>query len=150
MQLIFSFSAFLKPLSSWLCMYSFIHTNTEKNVNSIRFLYQTSKMMIALITIFAAQLICRSSMDHPHHTLFIILALVNANKDECFSRSRLSKSSVQQPSPLDLVHLRPNKKSARVRSASFQAVTFWFCVKTHRLLMSSESILDSCKLYRQH
>ncbi|XP_060761720.1 serine-protein kinase ATM [Neoarius graeffei] len=48
------------------------------------------------------ELICRSSMDHPHHTLFIILALVNANKDECFSRSRLSRSSAQQPSPLDL------------------------------------------------
>ncbi|XP_047662626.1 serine-protein kinase ATM isoform X3 [Tachysurus fulvidraco] len=48
------------------------------------------------------KLICRSSMDHPHHTLFIILALVNANKDECFSRSRLSKSGTRQPSPLDL------------------------------------------------
>ncbi|KAI5092996.1 serine-protein kinase ATM [Silurus meridionalis] len=47
------------------------------------------------------ELICRSSMDHPHHTLFIILALVNANKDEHFSRSRLSKSSAR-PSPLDL------------------------------------------------
>ncbi|TSP46813.1 Serine-protein kinase ATM [Bagarius yarrelli] len=48
------------------------------------------------------ELIFRSSMDHPHHTLFIILALVNANKDESFSRSRLSKSSARQPSPLDL------------------------------------------------
>uniref|UniRef100_A0A4W4G4B4 non-specific serine/threonine protein kinase n=1 Tax=Electrophorus electricus TaxID=8005 RepID=A0A4W4G4B4_ELEEL len=48
------------------------------------------------------ELICRSSMDHPHHTLFIIFALVNANKDENFSRSRLSKSSSRQPSPLDL------------------------------------------------
>ncbi|XP_034170693.2 serine-protein kinase ATM [Pangasianodon hypophthalmus] len=48
------------------------------------------------------ELICRSSMEHPHHTLFIILALVNANKDECFSRSRLSRSSARQPSPLDL------------------------------------------------
>ncbi|KAK3513535.1 hypothetical protein QTP70_016470, partial [Hemibagrus guttatus] len=48
------------------------------------------------------ELICRSSMDHPHHTLFIILALVNANKDECFSRSRLSKSSTRPASPLDL------------------------------------------------
>uniref|UniRef100_UPI003AAD459E serine-protein kinase ATM n=1 Tax=Centroberyx gerrardi TaxID=166262 RepID=UPI003AAD459E len=47
-------------------------------------------------------LICRSSLEHPHHTLFIILALVNANKDESFSRSRLSKSAPRQPSPLDL------------------------------------------------
>ncbi|KAJ3590644.1 hypothetical protein NHX12_008594, partial [Muraenolepis orangiensis] len=42
--------------------------------------------------------------DHPHHTLFIILALVNANKDESFtvSKSRLSKNTPsQQPSPLD-------------------------------------------------
>uniref|UniRef100_A0A8B9JDB5 ATM serine/threonine kinase n=1 Tax=Astyanax mexicanus TaxID=7994 RepID=A0A8B9JDB5_ASTMX len=48
------------------------------------------------------ELICRASMDHPHHTLFIILALVNANKDESFSRSRLSRNSARQPSPLDL------------------------------------------------
>ncbi|KAK7172240.1 hypothetical protein R3I93_004526 [Phoxinus phoxinus] len=48
------------------------------------------------------ELICQSSTDHPHHTLFIILALVNANKDESFSRSRISKSSARQPSPLDL------------------------------------------------
>ncbi|XP_072528166.1 serine-protein kinase ATM-like, partial [Salminus brasiliensis] len=48
------------------------------------------------------ELICRASMDHPHHTLFIILALVNANKDETFSRSRLSRNSTRQPSPLDL------------------------------------------------
>ncbi|XP_050985185.1 serine-protein kinase ATM [Labeo rohita] len=48
------------------------------------------------------ELICQSSLDHPHHTLFIILALVNANKDESFSRSRTSKSSARQPSPLDL------------------------------------------------
>ncbi|KAM6946333.1 serine-protein kinase ATM [Aplochiton taeniatus] len=48
------------------------------------------------------ELICRSSLEHPHHTLFIILALVNANKDESFSRSRLSKSAPRQPSQLDL------------------------------------------------
>uniref|UniRef100_A0AAR2J5U2 non-specific serine/threonine protein kinase n=1 Tax=Pygocentrus nattereri TaxID=42514 RepID=A0AAR2J5U2_PYGNA len=48
------------------------------------------------------ELICQACMDHPHHTLFIILALVNANKDESFSRIRLSKSSARQPSPLDL------------------------------------------------
>uniref|UniRef100_A0A671YIK5 non-specific serine/threonine protein kinase n=1 Tax=Sparus aurata TaxID=8175 RepID=A0A671YIK5_SPAAU len=47
-------------------------------------------------------LICRASLEHPHHTLFIIFALVNANKDENFSKSRLSKSARQQPSPLDL------------------------------------------------
>ncbi|KAL7851463.1 hypothetical protein AOLI_G00218190 [Acnodon oligacanthus] len=48
------------------------------------------------------ELICQACMDHPHHTLFIILALVNANKDDSFSRNRLSKSSARQPSPLDL------------------------------------------------
>uniref|UniRef100_A0A671SGL5 non-specific serine/threonine protein kinase n=1 Tax=Sinocyclocheilus anshuiensis TaxID=1608454 RepID=A0A671SGL5_9TELE len=48
------------------------------------------------------ELICQSSLDHPHHTLFIILALVNANKDETFSHSRSSKSTARQPSPLDL------------------------------------------------
>ncbi|KAK0156293.1 Serine-protein kinase ATM [Merluccius polli] len=48
-------------------------------------------------------LILRACLEHPHHTLFIILALVNANKDESFtSKSRLSKNTPQQLSPLDL------------------------------------------------
>ena len=50
------------------------------------------------------QLMCRSSLEHPHHTLFIILALVNANMDESFSSGRLSKSASRQPSQLDMVH----------------------------------------------
>ncbi|XP_030599575.1 serine-protein kinase ATM-like [Archocentrus centrarchus] len=49
-----------------------------------------------------SDLICRASLEHPHHTLFIILALVNANKDENFSTSRLSKSASRQPSQFDL------------------------------------------------
>ncbi|XP_045929347.1 serine-protein kinase ATM isoform X1 [Micropterus dolomieu] len=49
-----------------------------------------------------SDLICRASLEHPHHTLFIILALVNANKDENFCRTRLSKSAPRQPSPFDL------------------------------------------------
>lgn len=48
------------------------------------------------------ELIFRSSLEHPHHTLFIIFALVNANKDENFCRSRLSKSAPRQPSQFDL------------------------------------------------
>ncbi|KAF1393857.1 hypothetical protein PFLUV_G00020400 [Perca fluviatilis] len=47
-------------------------------------------------------LIYRASLEHPHHTLFIILALVNANKDENFCKTRLSKSTPRQPSPFDL------------------------------------------------
>ncbi|KAM9318497.1 serine-protein kinase ATM [Pholidichthys leucotaenia] len=47
-------------------------------------------------------LICRASLEHPHHTLFIIFALVNANKDENFCKSQLSKSAARQPSPFDL------------------------------------------------
>ncbi|GAA6218256.1 serine-protein kinase ATM [Lates japonicus] len=49
-----------------------------------------------------SDLICRASLEHPHHTLFIIFALVNANKDENFCRSRLSKSAPRQPSQFDL------------------------------------------------
>ncbi|KAM7399540.1 hypothetical protein PAMP_018806 [Pampus punctatissimus] len=49
-----------------------------------------------------SDLICRSSLEHPHHTLYIIFALVNANKDENFCKTRLSKSAPQQPSPFDL------------------------------------------------
>ncbi|XP_047449742.1 serine-protein kinase ATM isoform X2 [Mugil cephalus] len=47
-------------------------------------------------------LICRASLEHPHHTLFIIFALVNANEDENFCKSRLSKSAPRQPSQFDL------------------------------------------------
>ncbi|XP_019950752.2 serine-protein kinase ATM [Paralichthys olivaceus] len=47
-------------------------------------------------------LICRASLEHPHHTLFIIFALVNANKDENFCRSRQSRSTQRQTPPFDL------------------------------------------------
>ncbi|XP_069003708.1 serine-protein kinase ATM [Embiotoca jacksoni] len=47
-------------------------------------------------------LMCRASLEHPHHTLFIIFALVNANKDEDFCQTQLSKSATRQPSPFDL------------------------------------------------
>uniref|UniRef100_A0A3P8UQX8 non-specific serine/threonine protein kinase n=1 Tax=Cynoglossus semilaevis TaxID=244447 RepID=A0A3P8UQX8_CYNSE len=47
-------------------------------------------------------LICRVSMEHPHHTLFIIFALVNANKDENFSRNCSARGAVRQQSPFDL------------------------------------------------
>uniref|UniRef100_A0A1A8U1C7 non-specific serine/threonine protein kinase n=1 Tax=Nothobranchius furzeri TaxID=105023 RepID=A0A1A8U1C7_NOTFU len=46
-------------------------------------------------------LICRAALEHPHHTLFIIFALVNANKDENFSRTRQTKNSLGQPSQFD-------------------------------------------------
>lgn len=48
-------------------------------------------------------------MDHPHHTLFIILALANANKDELLSkpeaarRSRITKNAPKESSQLDEV-----------------------------------------------
>lgn len=48
-------------------------------------------------------------MDHPHHTLFIILALANANKDEFLTkpeaarRNRIIKNAPKQSSPLDEV-----------------------------------------------
>nr|XP_033803696.1 serine-protein kinase ATM isoform X2 [Geotrypetes seraphini] len=53
-------------------------------------------------------LIARISMNHPYHTLFIILALANANKDdfllkpEAPKRTRLSKSTSKQISQLDM------------------------------------------------
>ncbi|KAM4796105.1 serine-protein kinase ATM [Rhinophrynus dorsalis] len=52
-------------------------------------------------------LISRISLDHPYHTLFIILALANANKDELLmkletaKRSRLTKNAPKQISQLD-------------------------------------------------
>ncbi|XP_062983150.1 serine-protein kinase ATM [Elgaria multicarinata webbii] len=55
-------------------------------------------------------LIARISLDHPHHTLFIILALANANKDELLTkpeeglarRSRLTKNTPKETSALDM------------------------------------------------
>ncbi|XP_069045887.1 serine-protein kinase ATM isoform X1 [Lepisosteus oculatus] len=53
------------------------------------------------------ELISRVCLDHPHHTVFIILALVNADKDESFSQpetsksKRISKSTPRQTSQLD-------------------------------------------------
>ncbi|XP_034556513.1 serine-protein kinase ATM [Notolabrus celidotus] len=69
-------------------------------------------------------LICRASLEHPHHTLFIIFALVNANKDENFCKSRLSKSAPRQSSPFDLersdvarkiIHVIKKKRGEMIR-----------------------------------
>nr|XP_009682092.1 PREDICTED: serine-protein kinase ATM isoform X1 [Struthio camelus australis] len=53
-------------------------------------------------------LISRISLDHPHHTLFIILALANANKDELLTkpeairRNKLIKNVPKEISQLDV------------------------------------------------
>ncbi|XP_062423249.1 serine-protein kinase ATM [Rhea pennata] len=53
-------------------------------------------------------LISRISLDHPHHTLFIILALANANKDELLTkpeairRHKLIKNAPKEISQLDV------------------------------------------------
>lgn len=47
------------------------------------------------------ELISRTTLEHPHHTLFIIFALVNANKDKSFSNSRLTRGLQEQPSQFD-------------------------------------------------
>lgn len=72
----------------------------------------------------SSQLICRASLEHPHHTLFIIFALVNANKDENFCRSRLSKSAPRQPSQFDLVGFLSNE-------AHFLVLTFIYLSDSH-------------------
>lgn len=51
------------------------------------------------------QLMCRACTEHPHHTLFIIFALVNANKDKDFCTTTVSKGVPWQSSPLDLVRI---------------------------------------------
>uniref|UniRef100_A0A8C4LRV0 Serine-protein kinase ATM n=1 Tax=Equus asinus asinus TaxID=83772 RepID=A0A8C4LRV0_EQUAS len=76
-------------------------------------------------------LISRISMDHPHHTLFIILALANANKDEFLTkpeaarRSRITKSAPKQSSQLDedrteaankIVHTIRSRRPQMIRS----------------------------------
>ncbi|XP_062830674.1 serine-protein kinase ATM isoform X1 [Anolis carolinensis] len=57
-------------------------------------------------------LIARISLDHPHHTLFIILALANANKDELLTkqeaarRSGLTKNTPKETSLLDMDRIK--------------------------------------------
>ncbi|XP_068601356.1 serine-protein kinase ATM [Brachionichthys hirsutus] len=69
-------------------------------------------------------LISRACLEHPHHTLFIIFALANANKDEDFIRARESRTAPQQPSQFDLersdvaqklIHAVKQKKSRMIR-----------------------------------
>ncbi|XP_032328400.1 serine-protein kinase ATM isoform X1 [Camelus ferus] len=74
-------------------------------------------------------LISRISMDHPHHTLFIILALANANKDEFLTkpeaarRSRIPKNAPKQSSQLDEDRIEAANKIIRtIRSRRPQMV----------------------------
>ncbi|KAB1254917.1 Serine-protein kinase ATM [Camelus dromedarius] len=74
-------------------------------------------------------LISRISMDHPHHTLFIILALANANKDEFLTkpeaarRSRIPKNTPKQSSQLDEDRIEAANKIIRtIRSRRPQMV----------------------------
>uniref|UniRef100_A0A8D0HJB5 FAT domain-containing protein n=1 Tax=Sphenodon punctatus TaxID=8508 RepID=A0A8D0HJB5_SPHPU len=77
-----------------------------------------------------SNLITRISLDHPHHTLFIILALANANQDELLAkpettrRSRLTKNAPKEISQLDMdrmeaasniVNIIRRRKSSMVR-----------------------------------
>ena len=54
----------------------------------------------------------RISLDHPHHTLFIILALANANKDELLTKTdakrinKLIKNAPKEISQLDVVIMK--------------------------------------------
>uniref|UniRef100_A0A6Q2WZM3 non-specific serine/threonine protein kinase n=1 Tax=Esox lucius TaxID=8010 RepID=A0A6Q2WZM3_ESOLU len=92
-----------------------VKTRGVNSIPSYKFLplmYQLAARMGSKVSAIVAEdvgfhdvlneLICKTSLEHPYHTLFIILALVNANKDETFSRSRLSKTAPRQPSQLDL------------------------------------------------
>ncbi|NXW30571.1 ATM kinase, partial [Phaetusa simplex] len=57
-------------------------------------------------------LMSRISLDHPHHTLFIILALANANKDELLTkpdairRNKLIKNAPKEISQLDVDRMK--------------------------------------------
>ncbi len=42
---------------------------------------------VALLHVYAIQIIYRTALDHPHHCLYSILALSNASKDDKFSSS---------------------------------------------------------------
>lgn len=61
--------------------------------------------LLVYLSIRPPQLMCRACTEHPHHTLFIIFALVNANKDKAFCTTTVSKGVPWQSSPLDLVSI---------------------------------------------
>lgn len=78
-------------------------------------------------------------MDHPHHTLFIILALANANKDELLSkpeaarRSRITKNAPKESSQLDEVFGLNTSALCVVmflfpKNVPFLILIFWKCV----------------------
>ncbi|XP_062471298.1 serine-protein kinase ATM [Pezoporus occidentalis] len=58
-------------------------------------------------------LIARISLDHPHHTLFIILALSNANKDELFTkRNAVRRNELMKNAPKDISQLDVDRMEA--------------------------------------
>lgn len=61
--------------------------------------------LLVHLSVRPPQLMCRACTEHPHHTLFIIFALVNANKDKAFCMTTVSKGVPSQSSPLDLVRI---------------------------------------------
>ncbi|KAM8853870.1 serine-protein kinase ATM [Synchiropus picturatus] len=103
-----------------------------RSIPSYKFLplmYQLAARMGTKMAAGAAEdvlteLLSRASLEHPHHTLFIIFALVNANKDENFTRSRLAKSTSCQTSQFDqersevarkIIHTVKKKRGQMVR-----------------------------------
>ncbi|XP_059502620.1 serine-protein kinase ATM isoform X2 [Stegostoma tigrinum] len=59
------------------------------------------------------KLIERTSLDHPHHTLFIILALSNANKDDILGKPEVLKRG--RPARKEVSHLDQERMDAASR-----------------------------------
>lgn len=79
---------------------------------------------------FPWQLMSRISLDHPHHSLFIILALANANKDDLLTkpdstrRNKLIKTAPKEISQLDVVTIKN----------SISLYSIQFCKKKYLLI----------------
>ena len=63
--------------------------------------------MFSLYLCTPNKLICRVTIDHPHHCLYVVLALSNASKDDAFSSEHMSGSKASARTNARLSKAKP-------------------------------------------
>ena len=89
--------------------------NGFRQLQSYKFLplmYQLAARMSAAVPTSSFQttlqeLICRVTIDHPHHCLYVVLALSNASKDDAFSSEHMSGSKASARTNARLSKAKP-------------------------------------------
>ncbi|KAM4828046.1 serine-protein kinase ATM [Thomomys bottae] len=83
-------------------------------------------------------LISRISIDHPHHTLFIILALANANKDEILTKPEVAKRSrITKNAP------KPNSQLDKDRMEAANEIIWTIRRKRQQMVKNVEALCDA-------